>query len=99
MYLIHVQPSSKVLRWKLAIQEYDIDVFHIPGPDNISADAFSRLMDPSETAIALPLIRSQARDTQDQSVEASALTESQPMDDSNNKPRLNDDYYGHRAIS
>jgi len=23
MYLIHVQPSSKVLRWRLAIQEYD----------------------------------------------------------------------------
>ena len=92
---MNIPPSSKVLRWKLAIQEYDIDVFHIPGPDNIAADAFSRLMDPSETAIALPLTRSQARDTQDQSVEASALAESQPMDDSNNKPRLNDEYYSH----
>lgn len=67
MYLIHVQPSSKVLRWRLAIQEYDNYVYHIPGPDYIAADTLSMLMDSSEIAIALPT-RSQARNSQDQSV-------------------------------
>ena len=36
--------SSKVKRWKSAIQEYDFDIEHIPGVDNIAADAFSRLL-------------------------------------------------------
>jgi hypothetical protein len=45
---LNVPPSSKVLRWKIAIQEYDFQVTHIPGKDNIVADAFSRLMDPIE---------------------------------------------------
>jgi len=36
--------SPKVIRWKLAIQEYDFDVAHIRGTDNVVADAFSRLL-------------------------------------------------------
>ena len=48
---LNVPPSSKVLRWKIAIQEYDFQVTHIPGKDNIVADAFSRLMDPIEEPI------------------------------------------------
>jgi cleavage and polyadenylation specificity factor subunit 1 len=40
---INSGPSAKVLRWKLAIQSYDFDIEHIPGADNIVADAFSRL--------------------------------------------------------
>jgi hypothetical protein len=32
-----------VRRWKLAIQEYNFDIEHIPGEENIAADAFSRL--------------------------------------------------------
>ena len=35
---------EKVKRWKLAIQHYDFDVFHIPGVENIEADGFSRLV-------------------------------------------------------
>jgi hypothetical protein len=35
--------SPKVLRWKLAIQEFDFDIVHVPGEQNIAADAFSRL--------------------------------------------------------
>ena len=34
--------SPKVVRWKLAIQEYDFDIEHIPGKTNIAADGFSR---------------------------------------------------------
>ena len=30
-------------RWKIAIQQYDFDVEHISGKDNIEADALSRL--------------------------------------------------------
>ena len=36
--------SAKVLRWKLAIQEYDFDIYHIPGKDNMVADQLSRLL-------------------------------------------------------
>ena len=34
--------KQKVQRWKLAIQEYDFDIEHIPGKDNIVADGLSR---------------------------------------------------------
>ena len=36
--------SAKILRWKLMIQEYDFDIEHVAGEENIIADAFSRLM-------------------------------------------------------
>ena len=36
--------SSRVYRWKLAIQRYDFTIEHIPGSTNIVADAFSRLV-------------------------------------------------------
>lgn len=35
--------SSKVLHWKWDIQQYNFDVEHIPGRDNIVADLYSRL--------------------------------------------------------
>ena len=35
--------SPKIIRWKLAIQEYDFDIEHIPGKSNIVADNLSRL--------------------------------------------------------
>ena len=34
--------SPKVVRWKLAIQEYNFDIEHIAGVTNIVADSFSR---------------------------------------------------------
>ena len=36
--------SAKIMRWKLMIQEYDFDIEHVAGEDNVVADAFSRLM-------------------------------------------------------
>ena len=42
MYL-NTPPSNKVLRWKLAIQEYDFTISHIAGELNVVADGFSRL--------------------------------------------------------
>ncbi len=36
-------PSNKVLRWKLAIQEYNFSISHIAGELNVVADGFSRL--------------------------------------------------------
>jgi hypothetical protein len=42
---IDSETSQKVKRWKLAIQEYDFDIQHIPGRLNVIADAFSRLKD------------------------------------------------------
>lgn len=41
LIFINEDGSQKVKRWKLAIQEYDFDIEHIPGRDNGVADAFS----------------------------------------------------------
>jgi len=41
---INLENAGKVRRWKLAIQEYDFDIEHIPGKQNIVADVFSRLI-------------------------------------------------------
>ena len=40
---MNMKASDKVLRWKLDIQQFDFDVEHIPGPDNIVADLYPRL--------------------------------------------------------
>jgi hypothetical protein len=37
---LNVPPSNKVLRWKMAMQEYNFRLFHIPGETNIVADGF-----------------------------------------------------------
>jgi len=42
---IDSETSQKVKRWKLAIQEYDFDIQHIPGRLNVIADAVFRLKD------------------------------------------------------
>ena len=41
--------SSRVYRWKLAIQRYDFTIEHIPGANNVVADAFSRLVPDGST--------------------------------------------------
>jgi len=38
------ETDPKVMRWKMTIQEFNCDVEHIPGVDNIVADGFSRLL-------------------------------------------------------
>jgi hypothetical protein len=48
---IDSETSQKVKRWKLAIQEYDFDIHHIPGRLNVIADAFSRLKDIPEELV------------------------------------------------
>ena len=35
--------NGKLLRWSLALQDYDFDVVHIKGRDNILADGLSRV--------------------------------------------------------
>jgi hypothetical protein len=40
---INSEGSAKVRRWKMAIQEFNFDIEHIAGVDNIVADALSRL--------------------------------------------------------
>jgi len=36
--------DPKVKRWKMAIMEFDCEVEHIPGKDNVVADGFSRVL-------------------------------------------------------
>ena len=40
--------NPKVNRWKMKIQHFDFDIEYIPGPDNLVADSFSRLIDYNE---------------------------------------------------
>ena len=40
---LNTKGSQKVERWKMAMQEYDFDIEHVPGVENEIADAFSRL--------------------------------------------------------
>jgi hypothetical protein len=46
---INQHPSQKVMRWKLAMSEYDCDIEHIKGVDNHVADAMSRLIENSSS--------------------------------------------------
>ena len=39
---LNKDPNAKVMRWKLAVQDYDFEVVYIPGEENIIADAMSR---------------------------------------------------------
>ena len=44
--LVHetfLMSSDRVMRWRLIIEEYGPEIFYIPGPKNIVADALSRL--------------------------------------------------------
>lgn len=45
---LNVPRSSKVLRWKLSIQEYDFSISHVEGLQNVVADTFSRLLNDSD---------------------------------------------------
>jgi hypothetical protein len=40
---IDTTTSAKVVRWKLAVQDYKCDVVYIPGEENVVADAMSRM--------------------------------------------------------
>ena len=40
---MNTDSSPKVIRWKMAIQEYDCNIVHIRGADNTVADGMSRL--------------------------------------------------------
>ena len=53
---INIEPSSKVARWKLLIQEYDFQTEYIPGPENFVADALSRIVPFEETEEELFLL-------------------------------------------
>jgi hypothetical protein len=36
-------PSSRLLRWRLKLEEYDYDIVYKPGVRNTNADALSRI--------------------------------------------------------
>ena len=48
-------PLSRVYRWKLAIQRYDFRLKHIPGEQNVVADAFSRCVFDEHSTEAFPV--------------------------------------------
>ena len=48
--------TEMVIRWKIAVQEYDFDIEHIPGVDNIVADGLSRLIPGEASSSNIPII-------------------------------------------
>lgn len=48
--------TPKVVRWKLAIQEFNFRVEYVRGPDNVVADALSRLCNNSEAQDTPPMV-------------------------------------------
>jgi hypothetical protein len=48
---INTNGSPKVIRWKVAIQEYDFEIEHIPGHTNVVADSFSRICSSNDTEV------------------------------------------------
>ena len=34
--------NERLVRWSLALQEYNLEIQHIPGSENVVADALSR---------------------------------------------------------
>lgn len=43
-FLIRMQnKNQRLMRWALALQPYNIEMRHIPGKENIMADALSRV--------------------------------------------------------
>jgi transposase InsO family protein len=60
------QPHSpKVMRWKLSVQAYDMNVEYILGKDNVVADAFSRIIEAQQQ----PRVDKKESDKRDPEVE------------------------------
>jgi transposase InsO family protein len=53
LLFINSESCQKVTRWKLAIQEFDFQIEHIPGPLNMIADQMSRLCEGQKEEVKL----------------------------------------------
>lgn len=42
------KPGSRLLRWKLLLSEYDFDIIHRPGKNNVVSDCLSRIVHETE---------------------------------------------------
>ena len=45
LVLMNISQAKKVIRWKMELMEYDFEIEHIAGVDNIVADVISRCVD------------------------------------------------------
>ena len=45
LVLMNLSQAKKVIRWKMELMEYDFDIEHIAGVDNVVADGLSRCVD------------------------------------------------------
>lgn len=68
------KPGSRLLRWKLALAEYDFEIIHRKGSNNVVSDCLSRIekpeniseciKNPTARAIMQMITRSRARETE-----------------------------------
>lgn len=62
VYLFNMKnPSSKLMRMRLDLEEYDFTIMHRPGKDNGNADALSRIEIDSDTLKSLTILPVQTR--------------------------------------
>ncbi len=98
MLYLNVPPSSKVLRWKSAIQEFDCEVEHLAGVKNVVADGFSRLLDslsnqPSRAEVAAITRQSTRISQQTQSTQSNSAQNIEEESEANTYIPLPDNIY------
>lgn len=48
-FTLRLRDSGRVTRWALTLQEYDYDIRHVPGRENVVADVLSRAVNVTQT--------------------------------------------------
>ena len=55
-YLSQTHLPYRPTRWRMYLQSYDFDIIHIPGRNNVLADALSRVYEEREASAEMPLV-------------------------------------------
>ena len=74
----HKDPSSRLMRWAMLLQDHDMDIQYRPGNQNNNADAMSRLPQPNVTICAVTRQQQQSDLTEEQKV-LKAAQEQHPL--------------------
>lgn len=88
IYLFNMtNPSSRCMKFRLILDEYDFDVIYVKGKDNVAADALSRMRISSEELkgmhenIISVMTRAQRKKLSDEDMKSDTILESNTPDD------------------